>query len=138
MPDSRGARLTVLPAHAARSDGSYQTHLMIESSVIQSNQYTVHSQEEPRQDEESTGHDTLHTVAIETRDNGCGLDTHYLDAEDGYSVICQLIFKQNDLVVKGNPLLVFQSLVIYSLLGFLHLKVGSHDSHVTASSHSIP
>ena len=48
----------------------YTTHLMIKPRLIQSNQHTIHSQEEPRENKESTGHHSLqqktvkHTQAI--------------------------------------------------------------------------
>ena len=69
----------------------YTTHLMMKSRLIQSNQHTIHSQEEPRENKESTGHHSLqqmtvkHTQAINVMVQramapGHGLQTPYLES----------------------------------------------------------
>ena len=42
----------------------YRTHLMTKSRLIQSNQHTIHSQEEPRENKESTGHHSLQQKTV--------------------------------------------------------------------------
>ena len=37
---------------------------MIKSRLIQSNQHTIHSQEEPRENKESTGHHSLQQMTV--------------------------------------------------------------------------
>ena len=40
-------------------EGGWAAHLVVESGLVHAHQYTVHSQEEPHQDKEPTGHHPL-------------------------------------------------------------------------------